>query len=596
MRLGAQIRLFILLTAIVPLLVLAFTASRVAREELTAALTREQVASAAQLATSLDEAFAEREQVLTAQLGNFQLDVAPDDARLGFLVSTWRLLPEVAIALLLDADGQDAAPPLYAETEADAQGHDLVDAERLAVFRTALPSPGVGVVRGVAYVPDGGADAVIPLTILSPRGDGMALGVELSTGPLRKFLTQVAGDDRAALLVDADGTVLLAAGQSTLVNPARLRPLLGSAAADARVDDEVVVATSRLSGRDLIAVVAAPASGTDAVLLRVLQPTWYIGVVSLVAALAAGTMLGRSITAPVLSLRSAAQRVGEGDLSTRLRVEGKSELTELSASFNQMTDRLEANRSEIDAKNQEIEAFNRELQARVDERTRQLREAQARLVESSQLAAVAEMSAGLAHELNNPLAGILGIVQLVKAQRAGSSDADLLAAAEGEALRCKEIVGQLLRFTAAPRPAGERDIIDLGALVHDVCALAASSFRQRDVTLEFDHGPLPAKIEGAVDELGRAFSQLLGALRTAAAPGATLRITMRVNPETSEVEMRMDVDRVHDNQDDWRASSLGLWAARRVLSAEGWALGEAESETGRSWRATVAVVGAGGAR
>ncbi len=593
MRLGAQIRLFILLTAIVPLLVLAFTASRVAREELTAALTREQVATAAQLANSLDQAFAERESVLAAQLGNFQLDVAPDEARLGFLVSTWRLLPEVAIALLLDADGQDAAPPIFAETEADAQGHDLVDPERLALFRAALPTPGLGVIRGVAYLPEGDSDAVIPLTILSPRGDGMALGVELSTGPLRRFLTQVAGDDRAALLVDADGTVLLAAGNTRLVDPARLRPLLGSVAADARVDDEVVVATSRLQGRELVAVVAAPASGTDAVLRRVLQPTWYIGAVSLVAALVAGTMLGRSITAPVLSLRSAAQKVGEGDLSTRLAVEGRSELAELSTSFNQMTDRLEANRSEIDAKNQEIEAFNRELQGRVDERTRQLREAQARLVESSQLAAVAEMSAGLAHELNNPLAGILGIVQLVKAQREGTGDAALLAAAEGEALRCKEIVGQLLRFTAAPRAAGERDIVDLGALVHDVCALAASSFRQRDVNLEFEHGPLPAKILGATEELGRAFSQLLGALRTAAAPGATLRITMRVNAEANEVEMRLDLDRVHDNQDDWRASSVGLWAARRVLSAEGWALGEAATDTGRAWRASVALAHGG---
>ncbi|MSQ00740.1 MAG: HAMP domain-containing protein [Myxococcales bacterium] len=589
MRLGAQIRLFILLTAIVPLLVLAFTASRVAREELTAALTREQVASAAQLATSLDQALTEREQVLAAQLGNFQLDVAPDDARLGFLVSTWRLLPEVAIAMLLDADGQDAAPPIFAETEADAQGHDLVDGDRLSLFRAALPAPGAGVVRGAAYFPDGNAEAVIPLTILSPRHDGMALGVELSTGPLRRFLTQVAGDDRAALLVDSDGTVLLAAGNSRLVDPARLRPLLGSVAADARVDDEVVVATSRLPGRDLVAVVAAPASGTDAVLLRVLQPTWYIGVVSLVAALAAGTMLGRSITAPVLSLRSAAQKVGEGDLSTRLRVEGRSELAELSTSFNQMTDRLEANRAEIDAKNQEIEAFNRELQARVDERTRQLREAQARLVESSQLAAVAEMSAGLAHELNNPLAGILGIVQLVKAQRADSGDAALLSAAEGEALRCKEIVGQLLRFTAASRPAGEREVVDLGALVRDVCALAASSFRQRDVTLEFDHGALPARILGPTDELGRAFSQLLGALRTAAAPGATLRITMRVSPEANEVELRLELDHLHDNQDDWRASSVGLWAARRVLSAEGWALGEAATGTGRAWRASVAL-------
>jgi signal transduction histidine kinase len=340
-------------------------------------------------------------------------------------------------------------------------------------------------------------------------------------------------------------------------------------------------------------VVAAPASGADTVLARVLQPTWYIGLISLLAAGAAGTLLGRSITQPVSRLRDAAQDVGEGRLERRLAVEGGTELAELAASFNQMTARLEQNRNEIAAQNDEIEAFNRELQQRVDARTRELREAQARLVASSQLAAVAEMSGGLAHELNNPLAGLLGIVQLVKAKRAGEADAALLAAAEAEALRCKEIVASLLRFTGPIAASGEREDVPLGPLLHDVVSLAASSFRHRDVGLVLEGADLPLRATAQPEQLGRALSQVLNALRTAAAPGATLRLTLGPGPEVTIVELRIALDRLHDNQDDWRAAALGLWAARRALDDDGSALEDAPSASGRCW--VVRMPRAGGA-
>jgi two-component system, NtrC family, sensor kinase len=367
-----------------------------------------------------------------------------------------------------------------------------------------------------------------------------------------------------------------------------------SPAADARVDDEVIVATARLPGRELVAVVAAPASGADAVLRRTLEPTWYIGLISLLAAGAAGTMLGRSITQPVSRLRNAALDVGEGRLERRLRVEGGNELAELASSFNQMTERLELNRNEIAAKNVEIEAFNRELQQRVDARTRELREAQARLVATSQLAAVAEMSGGLAHELNNPLAGLLGIVQLVKHRRSGEPEEALLAAAEAEALRCKEIVASLLRFTGPATGEGERAAVPLGALLQDVVGLATSSFRRREVGLALLGLELPLTVRAHPEELGRALSQVLGALRSAAAPGATITLSMRRGGDSETAEIHIALDRPHDNQDDWRAAALGLWAARRALNNDGCGLDDVTTPVGRAWLIRMPVAGGAG--
>src|SRR4030095_4153924 len=113
------------------------------------------------------------------------------------------------------------------------------------------------------------------------------------------------------------------------------------------------------------------------------------------------------------------------------------------------------NRDTIDQKNREIEAFNVELQKRLDERTRELEEAQVLLIRSARLSAVGQMGAGLAHELNNPLAGILGMVQVVLTRHRGQPDEALLRVIEEQAQRCSQIVAHLLRFSR-PEPIAPR--------------------------------------------------------------------------------------------------------------------------------------------
>ncbi|MBK8181013.1 MAG: HAMP domain-containing protein [Planctomycetes bacterium] len=187
-------------------------------------------------------------------------------------------------------------------------------------------------------------------------------------------------------------------------------------------------------------VVAEPLALTTAPAVSEIrrQTAYFAGVASLLA-LVLGALIARQISRPVLALREGALAVAEGPLGRDIRAPADGELLELMQAFNFMSARLERNRQEIDAKNQEIETWNQELQARVDARTRELEEAQERLVRSARLAAAGEMGAGLAHELNNPLAGILGLTQVLLAKAEGGSRA-MLKSMEEQALRCKEIV------------------------------------------------------------------------------------------------------------------------------------------------------------
>lgn len=566
MRLGLRIVLFVAIVAIFPLGLLALAATKVARDQVEDAILRGQIAQAESVAATAARRLDDVARVLRLQVANFRLDTAPPEARGAFLLATWRLFPEIGVAFLLDGQGAPLAPAVYAPegTVDDALGHERLSEARVAAFREALVArPAAGEVDiGAAYVPPGGGPGVIPVVVTSPWGDGVTLAAELSLGAVA---TESA--TREVVLLDAQGGVLLRVGQAGLVEPARFRALLASPSAGVRYVDalgsDVLAATARVPGREWVVVVAEPADAAVAGVRRIQARTGYIGGFAILFATVAGLLLTRSITGPVTRLRDAAQAVGRGELETRVTSGGRDELAELAAAFNQMTASIQHGNEVIAAKNVEIEAWNVELQERVDARTRELREAQARLVQSGQLAAVAEMSAGLAHELNNPLAGILGLVQVAGAQLAGRPEEGLLRAAEREALRCRDIVANLLRMARTAGEPPQRDVVELRTVVQDVLALVGGPLRARGVTVDWAPGGSPLRVRGDAASLGRALGQLLTSMRSVARMGTTLQITG--NRRGPDVELRFELGATVSETDDWEAAGMGFWVARQVL-------------------------------
>lgn len=596
MPLVRRIVLFVVLTAVLPVVMIAWAATSASSGWLRNQVSSAQVEAVRTLAGATARQLDDLERVLALHFANFRLETASAEARTAFLVTTYRLFPEITIATLRGTDGRELVPPVYQRADEPewVAGHARLAPGRIDRFRQEAPTAGgAGTVSwGRPYRPADARTAVVPLVVTSPWGDGLVLGVEVELGQVAARLAENAGHDRELALLGVDGTLLQRVGTAGLVETTAVQSLLNAPAADVAYETiagvDVLAALAQVPGHPLVVVLAEPGSVSQAASADITARTWYIGGTALVVAIVVAVMLGRSIVRPVQRLADAAEAVERGQLGRTVAIEGQDELAELGRRFDAMSLALARNRREIEAKNAEIEAFNRELQARVEQATAELREAQARLLQSGQLAAVGELSSGLAHELNNPLAGVLGFLQLAQAREPEGPLVPLLAGAETQAQRLKEIVGALQRLTGGSG-TGQRVPVDVDALLAEVLGWSRQAFEARRLRADHARAEAPLWVRADPDALGRALGQLVGSIRTVAAPGATLAVVAA--REGREVRVDLDLSATVSVQDDWRAAGFGFWVARRVLEEHDATL--EEPVTGGRWRIRMPFVARG---
>ncbi|HSK10600.1 MAG TPA: ATP-binding protein [Vicinamibacterales bacterium] len=257
-----------------------------------------------------------------------------------------------------------------------------------------------------------------------------------------------------------------------------------------------------------------------------------LGVLSLAAA--GSLFLRRYVTRPLGELVAATGRIAQGDLDMRVPVRGTDEIGQLASSFNVMTSSLREARGEL-------QQLNESLEQQVTERTSALRDAQAQLVQSEKMSSLGKLAASVAHEINNPLAGILTYSKLLirmheegeLTEKVRASCVRNLRLVQRETERCSAIVRNLLDF-ARQRPPTLKEI-DLSAVAEEALSLLGHRLQMQNVALVKDLPPLP-HVKADFGQMRQAFVNIALNAAEAMGNGGTLTVRARAAGRMVEVE------------------------------------------------------------
>ncbi len=391
--------------------------------------------------------------------------------------------------------------------------------------------------------------AIQPLTAASGRLTRKRLGLTLarsvagevalsrSTDDVRDLLLQSVGDVglRGAALYDLQRRLVVRAG--TLSLPSSLRPprLMD----DAREAGEVMGVVVFLPGRGVFVAETslAPSAAERAVPMLILLYTASAGVLALVVVY---LLLTRWIVRPVVSLTLAAERVAAGRRDVRAEAGGAAEVVRAADAFNRMTEQLSAHEAELSNRVKELERAHKEL-----------KRAQEQVVRGERLATVGRLSAGIAHEVGNPLAAIVGLADVMADGGLDEAEVKEFSGRIGrEAQRIHRTVRELLDYArASPSPAGttdpgEKHPGDLADAIEQVSRLIAPQKAMRDVRFETHiEGTIPA-VSVSTDRLVQVVLNLClnagDALRMAGLTPGSVAVRARHERERVVIEVEDD--------------------------------------------------------
>ena len=282
-------------------------------------------------------------------------------------------------------------------------------------------------------------------------------------------------------------------------------------------------------------------------------------------------VLTQMVVRPLRKMEQATAQVGVGDWDQHIDLPGPSELSALARAFNQMTSSLAAQREQ--------------------------------LIRSEKLASVGQLAAGVAHEIGNPLAAILGYVDILRADLAGTGALpeaerrDALDRVKAETQRINRIIRDLLEYS---RPSHEEpSLVDPLAVVRSAQALLAPQARLREVrmTVTPQAGPWPTVMvsQGRMTQV--LVNLLLNAADAMSGKGqvaitcerAAGRVRIAVSDEGPgiERELRRKVfDPFFTTKPPGQGTGLGLSISRSIVESYGGTL-ELDAEAVRGARFVV---------
>ncbi len=474
----------------------------------------------AQEARSLLIGYQERLQVFARLMYEREL---PRDQQAKLLKSLFEDFKEF-VAVTLYVDGKEQATVYDAKT-LEAAG---LTKDQLRAYRREHPLPPDLVQSGEVFVENSTISETLPCLTLAiahqatpgEKAEVVSAVVRLDSllrlaGRSKVFETFVV-DSRGKLLAHSDPRKVVQHAQAAWIPEiAGLREMhtLGTTLEYVQEGVPMVGGFARVEFGGLLAGVQIPKTAAYLTARELLNNLIGVALVLLFASAIVSLFWSRLITRPIERLSGAAKVVGKGRFDIRVKSSSRDEIGDLAQSFNQMASEL-------------------------DVREKALKESQTALIHSEKMAAFGQLGAGIAHEVKNPLAGILGFAQL--ALRKLEKDNPLyenLAMIEKEAKRSKTIIENLLKFARQEKVVFDKIAINL--VVEESVTIVRHQLELNKVKLEKELTPDLPPIDGNANQLQQVLMNLFINAQQAMEgnPGRIKVSTRLLSPDTVEVRV-----------------------------------------------------------
>lgn len=514
LRFSLRFKMLLVLLSVITVVVgvITFTMARLFHTDKTAYihdLTSVIALHTAEETRSLLVGYSERLQVFSRIMYQQDLDQEQKDELLKQLFEDFNEF----VAVTLYENGVEQATVYDANTLETAG----LSKEALFQYRKDHPPPLATLQVGKAYVENATLSATLPtlvIAIMQPT-PGNKTSVAVMAVVRLESLLRLANRSKVfeTFLVDGQGILVMHTDPARVVQNTkvdwipRLKELqqqssFGTTLEYAQEGVGMVGGFARVEFGGLLAGVQIPKTAAYLTGRELLNDLIGVALGLLIVSALLSLFLARLITRPIERLSQAAREVGSGRFDVQVESKSRDEIGDLGVSFNQMTAELKA-------------------------REEALQQAQAALVQSEKISAFGQISAGIAHEVKNPLAGILGYTQL-SLRKLDKEDPlrKNLEIIEKETRRCKTIIDNLMKFARQEKVLMEP--MDLNQAVEDAIVIVAHQLGINEIALEKDLAPQLPQTHGNANQMQQVLMNLMiNAQQAMEGHAGTIKITTR---------------------------------------------------------------------